>query len=251
MELSSTLARARIPGSVPPRGRGASLPCATPLGAIEQLLRFILLAVLVAVTLPAAAWAGGHCESINGTAAVIRNCADVRAFVECAYDSVMHNGPGEEVCAFREDERWRSDSIYLFVDKQSTTGSDATSSVFPPNTAREGQSWGPLVDEFGTDYFVEATRPFGVVDEDPARGLDWNGTVRDARRWHLPAGHPRGMLSGGSQRHATGHGAGPVRVFRGDGIREQGLCRRDGTDDGALSQRLGRWFGCNPKGKKS
>ena len=129
--------------------------------------RSIILAALVALVLPSLAWADGHCESINVTAGAIRNRADIRAFVECAYDHVMANGTEAAARAFREDDRWLSDSIYVFVDRQSPTGADATSFVFPPNPSLEGQAWGPLVDEFGTDYFVEATRLFGVLDWGP------------------------------------------------------------------------------------
>ena len=65
--------------------------------------------------------------------------------------------------AFQEDARWKSGSYYVFVDK--LTASDATSYVFPPDPTREGMLWGSLVDEFGTDYFVELARIFDVVGE--------------------------------------------------------------------------------------
>lgn len=132
--------------------------------------RFILVAVLGALMVPGMAWAGGHCEEINVTAGAIRNRADIRAFVECAYDYVMDNGTEAAAMAFREDERWLSDSIYVFVDQMGPTGSEATSYVFPPDTSLEGQPWGPLVDEFGTDYFVEATRIFSAIDGGPGTG---------------------------------------------------------------------------------
>ena len=170
MQFSNTFVGIEVPGSetVPPRGTS---PCrATPPGVCGQLLRFILLAVLAALMSPDSVWAGGHCEEINVTAGAVRNRADIRAFVECAYDYVMDNGTEEAARAFREDERWLSDSIYVFVDQQAPTGSEATSYVFPPDTSREGQPWGPLVDEFGTDYFVEATRIFSASDAGPGTG---------------------------------------------------------------------------------
>lgn len=132
--------------------------------------RFILLATLCALVVPGLAWAGGHCEENDVTAGAISNRADIRAFVECAYDYVMDNGTEEAARAFREDEHWLSDSIYVFVDQMGPSGSEATSYVFPPDTSLEGQPWGPLVDEFGTDYFVEATRIFSAIDGGPGTG---------------------------------------------------------------------------------
>ena len=180
----------------------AAIPAAAwaAAGLRGPVIRFTLWAALVALALPNFAWAGGHCESISVTAGAIRNRADIRAFVECAYDYVMDNGSEEAGRAFREDDRWRSDSIYVFVDQQAPSGAEATSYVFPPDTSREGRPWGPLVDEFGTDYFVEATRIFEVLGgqdgaagwmyysfTNPATGrsepkasyliaLDWDGT---------------------------------------------------------------------------
>ena len=134
--------------------------------------RFILLVTLGALLLPGGAWAAGHCEDINVTAGAIRNRADIRAFVECAYNYAMENGTEEAGRAFREDERWNSGSIYVFVDQQAPHGSEATSYVFPPNPSLEGQAWGPLVDEFGTDYFVETTRLLNVVGAAAAGDAD-------------------------------------------------------------------------------
>ena len=172
MQFSNTFARARVPvvGSVPSEHVGCSPRRALRLGVLGQLLRFTLPAVLAALALPGLAWAGGRCEENDVTAGAISNRADIRAFVECAYDYVMDNGTEEAARAFREDERWLSDSIYVFVDQQAPTGSEATSYVFPPDTSREGQPWGPLVDEFGTDYFVEATRIFDAIDGGPGTG---------------------------------------------------------------------------------
>ena len=150
----------------------AAIPAAAraAAGLRGTAIRFTLWAALGALALPSFAWAGGHCESINVTAGAVRNRADIRAFVECAYAYAMENGTEEAGRAFREDERWRSDSIYVFVDQQAPSGAEATSYVFPPDTSREGQPWGPLVDEFGTDYFVEATRIFDVLGGESGAG---------------------------------------------------------------------------------
>ena len=66
----------------------------------------------------------------------------------------------------RADECWRGDSTYAFVDQQAPTRSEATSYVFSPDSSREGQARGPLVDEFG-----EATGIVSVLGEEPPRHL--------------------------------------------------------------------------------
>ena len=173
MQRSRTFARAELPGSgsTPSRGRGGAQRCASPSGALGQHLRFMPSVLLAVLMLPGLAWAGDHCESINVTAGTIRNPADIRAFVECARDYVTDNGIAEAARAFRADERWLSDSIYVFVSRQGPSGSEATSFVFPPDPSREGQPWGPLVDEFGSDYYVERARVFDVLGgEDGAAG---------------------------------------------------------------------------------
>ena len=130
--------------------------------------RFALLAGLVALALPGMVWADGHCDSV--TARAVRDRSDIRAFIECAHAYAMRHGSAEAARAFREDERWRDGSIYVFVHRLSASGSAATSYVFPPDPAREGQPWGPLVDEFGSDYFVETSRIFDLLGEFAAGG---------------------------------------------------------------------------------
>ena len=130
--------------------------------------RFALLAGLAALALPGMAWAAGHCDSV--TAGAIRDRSDIQAFVECAHAYAMQHGSAEAAWAFREDEHWRDGSIYVFVDRQADSGSAATSYVFPPDPAREGQPWGPLVDEFGSDYFVETNRIFSLLGASASGG---------------------------------------------------------------------------------
>ena len=138
--------------------------------------RFALLAGLAALALPGMAWADGHCDSV--TADAVRDRSDIQAFVECAHAYAMQHGSAEAARAFREDERWRSSATYVFVHRQSASGSAATSYVFPPDPAREGQPWGPLVDEFGSDYFVETSRIFNLLGASAA-----GGAVGPAASW--------------------------------------------------------------------
>ena len=130
--------------------------------------RLALFAGLCAFALPGLSWADDHCDSV--TAGAVGDRSDVQTFVECAHAYALQHGRAEAARAFREDERWRDGSIYLFVDRQGASGSAATSYVFPPDPAREGRPWGPLVDEFGSDYFVETNRIFNALG---ASGAGW------------------------------------------------------------------------------
>ena len=93
----------------------------------------------------------------------MRTREDVQAFVECAHDFVSEVGMEEARRAFQEDPRWKSGPYYVFVDKFAARGEDATSYVFPPDPTLEGMPWGPLLDEFGSDYFVEQERIFNIL----------------------------------------------------------------------------------------
>ncbi len=99
--------------------------------------RFALLAGLAVLALPGMAWAASHCDSV--TAGAVRDRSDIQSFVECAHAYAMQHGSAEAARAFREEERWRSGATYGFVHRQSASGSAATSYVFPPDPAREGQ----------------------------------------------------------------------------------------------------------------
>ncbi len=92
-----------------------------------------------------------------------------------------------------EDNRWRHGQIYVFVNITGEAGGGARVPVFPPDRSREGL-WGPTVDSFGTNVFMNQHRTLSLVPEawvyysyiNPATGLeepkrsyvksiDWNG----------------------------------------------------------------------------
>ena len=97
--------------------------------------------------------------------------------------------------AFHEDERWRYGPIYVFVDEVTPVTESARSIVFPPDSSREGNPWGLLIDEFGINWFLEQYRIISNYGEgfiyyaftNPVAGryepkvayiksIDWNGT---------------------------------------------------------------------------
>ena len=120
----------------------------------------IVACVLGALSMPPASLANGgnHCAEKSVAASAVRTREDVRAFVECAYEYAQQNGAMEAYRAFHEDERWKSGSIYVFIDVASPRGEDAVSLVFPPDPQQEGSPWGALPDIYGNDYFPEADR---------------------------------------------------------------------------------------------
>ena len=110
--------------------------------------------------------ADGHslCESNTISASAIRTTGDVEAFVNCAYEFVMEVGPEEARKAFHEFGRWRNEEYYVFVDGIQPSGEDSIAFVYPPNPSQEGNTWGPLVDNFGNDLVSELYRLSMVVD---------------------------------------------------------------------------------------
>lgn len=161
---------------------------------------FILLLGIGMLGMPTPALAHDHCGEDDKmvAAAAIQTRDDIRAFVTCAHRYVMDNGFEEAYRAFHEEERWKSGSIYVFVDQLTMDGNEATSYVFPPNKAREGDPWGPLLDDWGNDYFQDTYRLISMAPDgsmgfwtyysftDPATeaaapkssyimGLEWNG----------------------------------------------------------------------------
>ena len=133
---------------------------------MRVLKPFLLLqAALATLAVPAmAANHGMHCDAREISAASIRTREDIKAFVECAHAYVEANGTAEAYRAFHEDARWKSGQFYVFVDQHAARGEDATSYVYPPDPSREGVVWGPLVDRYGTDYFVELNRIMEMLD---------------------------------------------------------------------------------------
>ncbi len=98
------------------------------------------------------------CADHSITASAVRTLGDIQAFVQCAYEFVQEAGFEEARRAFHEDERWRSGPTYISVDEMTPVPGASRAFVFPPDPAREGVAWGPLVDHFGSDLAVEAHR---------------------------------------------------------------------------------------------
>lgn len=114
---------------------------------------------------PVAAFAPGeHCAEKYVSADSIRTREDVEAFVECAHDFVVANGTEVARQAFNEEGFWKSGPIYIFVDKFESNAMDAISYVYPPDPSQEGKPWTQLTDNYGTDYFPEATRILNLAD---------------------------------------------------------------------------------------
>ena len=91
-------------------------------------------------------------------ASAVRTTKDVQAFVQCAYEFVQEMGFEEARRAFNEDERWKSDPIYVFVSEATPMSDQAQLFVFPFNRSLEGSSLGLLIDLFGNDYYREQNR---------------------------------------------------------------------------------------------
>ena len=134
------------------------------------------------------------CADKSIVASAVRTQEDVQAFVQCAYEFVQEVGFAEARRAFNEDDRWKSGPIYVFVDEIIADTDIARAFIFPPDTAREGEPWGALIDVWGNDYYEEAYRlishfgegwiyysfnnPATGQDEPKAsyiKGIDWKG----------------------------------------------------------------------------
>ncbi len=135
------------------------------------------------------------CADRSIVASAVRTPADVRTFVQCAYEFVREVGFEEARRAFHEDERWRSGPIYVVVDEVTPMSDQALTFVYPPDPSREGAPWGLLIDGFGNDWFREQhrivsnfgegwmyysfTNPETGRDEPKfayLKGLEWDGT---------------------------------------------------------------------------
>ncbi len=98
------------------------------------------------------------CADRSIVASAVRTEEDIQAFVQCAYEHVLEVGFEEARRAFHEDARWRSGPIYIFVDEMTPVPGASRAFVFPPDPSLEGQPWGPLVDDFGSDLILEFYR---------------------------------------------------------------------------------------------
>ena len=118
------------------------------------------------------------CADHSIVASAIRTPSDLRAFVQCAYEFAQEVGTEEARRAFHADERWKSGPIYVFVDTLTPIGAESTAIVYPPDPSLEGQAWGLLVDNFGSDLLEEFYR----VAHDFGRGwvyyAFWNPVTR-------------------------------------------------------------------------
>lgn len=144
---------------------------------------------------PALAAGQVPCADKSVGAVAVRTLDDVRAFVRCAVEYVAENGAEEAYRAFSEDERWRSGPLYVFVTNIPAPGERPLTFLHAANPALEGTRRGPLVDNFGNEFFSEQTRlangfgggwifysrtnPETGIDEPKAsyvQSIDWGGT---------------------------------------------------------------------------
>ena len=118
----------------------------------------ILLVLLYAAPQAFGATEPVPCADKSIVASAVRTLEDVQAFVQCAYEFVQEVGFEEARRAFHEGGRWRSGPTYVFVDEMTPVPGASRAFVYPPDPSLEGQLWGPLVDDFGTDLVLEIYR---------------------------------------------------------------------------------------------
>ena len=97
------------------------------------------------------------CADKSVAASAITTPEDIQAFVLCAREYALSNGVEEAARAFREDMRWKSGPYYVYVNRIPEPGGQ-TFTLVHGNRAREGQSFGPLIDVLGNDFFLEEAR---------------------------------------------------------------------------------------------
>ena len=189
-----------LPGCGPLAKRGTGTGIATGYGkrrAGAPLLRQLLpiAAVLLAgVPAPPAAAQSVTCADRPVMAGAVSTRADIQSFVQCAYEHVSEVGFEAAHTAFKEEPRWKSGSMYVFVAEVTTQSDQARVFVFPPDPAREIGPFGAVIDAWGNDVFREYHRLATGFGEgwvyysftDPATGDDapkvsyvkrmqWNG----------------------------------------------------------------------------
>ena len=162
---------------------------------------FLIFSILLCAAPPTLVAQGGTAEPLSCadhsiTARAVRSPEGVEAFVQCAYEFVQEVGFEEARRAFNEDERWKSGTIYVFVDEVTPMSDMSRSFVFPPDPSREGLPWGLLIDAFGNDWYREQhrivnsagdgwiyysfTNPATGRDEPKAsylKSIDWDGAL--------------------------------------------------------------------------
>ncbi len=121
-------------------------------------LLILLLIPLLGATPAFGATEPVSCADQSVVASAVRTMEDVRPFVQCAYEFAQEMGLEEARRAFNEDERWKSDPIYVFISESTPLSDQARHFVFPPEPSREGTSRGLLIDVFGNDYYKEQNR---------------------------------------------------------------------------------------------
>ena len=131
----------------------------------RMLSAVVLAQASITLLSPGLAVANDSCSDSYVSAQAIRTREDIRTYVLCAAEYVTEHGTEEARRAFHGDERWRHGPYYIFVDLLADPREAplAHIAVFPPDPSREGPS-GPLVDDFGTDYFHELHRTLSIVD---------------------------------------------------------------------------------------
>ena len=105
------------------------------------------------------------CADRSITARAVRTTEDVQAFVQCAYEFVQEVGFEDTRRAFHEDERWKSGSIYVFVDELPAMSDMSRAFVYPPDPSRERTPWGLLIDVYGNNIVRNFTRVVGSFGE--------------------------------------------------------------------------------------
>ena len=135
------------------------------------------------------------CADRSIVAGAVRTPQDAKTLTRCAYEFVQEVGFEEAHRAFKEEERWKSGPIYVFVSEVTPVSDRARVFVFPPDPSLEGLPFPWQIDSFGNDYFKELHRLLTSFDEgwnyysfiNPATGevepkvsyvksIDWMGT---------------------------------------------------------------------------
>ncbi len=97
------------------------------------------------------------CADKSVSASAINTQEDIQAFVLCARDYAARHGAEEAARSFRDDPHWKSGPYYLYVNRIPEPGAE-TFTLVHVLREREGLSFGPLLDVFNNDFFLEEAR---------------------------------------------------------------------------------------------